>query len=78
MLLQVERVYHSIALGCLRADSGVVETNIGRDIRDRKKMGTFPYRSSRCILLTRTSHTSLEVPARQCMQTSLRGLRQSR
>ena len=49
--MQVERVYQSIALGCPRADSGVIETNIGRDIRDRKKMGTFPYRSSRCILL---------------------------
>ncbi|CAK0787372.1 hypothetical protein CVIRNUC_010592 [Coccomyxa viridis] len=43
----VERIYQSIALGCPRADSGVIETNIGRDIRDRKKMGTFPYRSSR-------------------------------
>ena len=44
---QVERVYQAIALGCPKAAEGVVETNIGRDIRDRKKMGVFPYMSSR-------------------------------
>ena len=44
---QVERVYQAIALGCPKAEEGIVETNIGRDIRDRKKMGVFPYMSSR-------------------------------
>ena len=45
--LQVERIYQAIAIGCPKLGEGVVETNIGRDIRDRKKMGTFPYMSSR-------------------------------
>ena len=44
---QVERIYQAIALGCPKEGEGTVETNIGRDIRDRKKMGTFPYMSSR-------------------------------
>ena len=45
--LQVDRVYQAIALGCPKEGEGAVETNIGRDIRDRKKMGVFPYMSSR-------------------------------
>lgn len=43
----MERIYQAIALGCPRPDEATIETNIGRDIRDRKKMGTFPYMSSR-------------------------------
>lgn len=40
-------MYNAIVLGEPKAAEGIVETNIGRDIRDRKKMGTFPYNSSR-------------------------------
>ncbi|CAL8467393.1 g6930 [Coccomyxa elongata] len=43
----VERMYHALVLGVPRHEEGTVETNIGRDIRDRKKMGTFPFMSSR-------------------------------
>lgn len=53
----VQRVYHAIVLGVPKQAEGVIETNIGRDIRDRKKMGVFPYMSSRqgCFLLLRSS-----------------------
>ncbi|BDA42964.1 RNA pseudouridine synthase 2, chloroplastic [Coccomyxa sp. Obi] len=43
----VERVYHALVLGVPKQEEGTVQTNIGRDIRDRKKMGTFPFMSSR-------------------------------
>ncbi|EIE24408.1 pseudouridine synthase [Coccomyxa subellipsoidea C-169] len=39
----VQRVYHAIVLGVPKEAEGVIETNIGRDIRDRKKMGVFSY-----------------------------------
>lgn len=45
--MQVERIYNAIVLGSPKGSEGTVETNIGRDVRDRKKMGTFPYMSSR-------------------------------
>jgi 23S rRNA-/tRNA-specific pseudouridylate synthase len=46
-VLQVERLYHAIVLGMPKEAEGEVQTNIGRDVRDRKKMGVFPYMSSR-------------------------------
>ncbi len=45
----VQRVYHAIVLGVPKEAEGVIETNIGRDIRDRKKMGVFSYMSSRRV-----------------------------
>ena len=47
---QVERQYQAIVLGVPKRPQGVVETNIGRDVRNRKSMGTFPFMSSRCRL----------------------------
>ena len=44
---QVERQYQAIALGVPKQPQAVVETNIGRDVRNRKAMGTFPFMSSR-------------------------------
>ena len=44
---QVEREYQAIALGVPKQPQAVVETNIGRDVRNRKAMGTFPFMSSR-------------------------------
>ena len=47
---KVERQYEAIVLGAPKQAEGTVETNIGRDVRDRKKMGVFPYLSSRCAV----------------------------
>lgn len=43
----VEREYISITLGIPRPGSGRIETNIGRDFRDRKKMAAFEYECTR-------------------------------
>ncbi len=45
--VQTERIYNAIVLGCPTGSAGTVKTNIGRHVRERKKMGTFPYMSSR-------------------------------
>lgn len=47
----MERQYQAIVLGVPKRAEGVVETNIGRDVRNRKAMGTFPFMSSRCCSL---------------------------
>ena len=52
----VQRVYNAIVLGVPKEAEGVIETNIGRDIRDRKKMGVFPYMSSRQAVVISSSH----------------------
>lgn len=44
---QVERCYEAIVLGQPKQAEGRVETNIGRDVRDRKRMGVFPWQGSR-------------------------------
>ncbi|KAL4447413.1 hypothetical protein ABPG75_004632 [Micractinium tetrahymenae] len=43
----VSRTYVSIALGVPRPPEGRVATNVGRDLRDRKKMAAFAYASAR-------------------------------
>lgn len=43
----IHRTYHSITLGAPHPHAGRVITNIGRDIRDRKKMAAFAYASAR-------------------------------
>lgn len=43
----IKRTYLSITLGVPYPSQGKVETNIGRDFRDRKKMAAFAYASSR-------------------------------
>lgn len=35
---RVTRAYHAICCGCLKQDVGVIDTLIGRDAKDRKKM----------------------------------------
>jgi 23S rRNA pseudouridine1911/1915/1917 synthase len=42
----VSRIYWSVTRGCPPADSGRVETNIGRDLHDRKKMAAFGFQTS--------------------------------
>lgn len=43
----VEREYRSITLGVPRPNHGRIETNIGRDFRDRKKMAAFAFECTR-------------------------------
>ncbi|KAL4856789.1 RNA pseudouridine synthase 2 [Chlorella vulgaris] len=43
----VRRTYVSVALGVPRPAEGRVATNVGRDLRDRKKMAAFAYASAR-------------------------------
>jgi 23S rRNA-/tRNA-specific pseudouridylate synthase len=43
----VERTYQAIVLGQPQRPAGRVETNIGRDVGDRKKMAAFGYMSNR-------------------------------
>jgi len=43
----VERTYQAIVLGQPQRPAGRVETNIGRDAGDRKKMAAFGYMSNR-------------------------------
>ena len=38
----IHRVYHAVVYGNLKEDAGVVETYLGRDPRDRKKMAVVP------------------------------------
>lgn len=45
--IQVRRVYQSIVLGCPRDPEGSVQTGIGRDPRDRKRMTVYPVNSNR-------------------------------
>jgi 23S rRNA-/tRNA-specific pseudouridylate synthase len=47
----VDRLYEAIVLGEPKEAIGCVETNIGRDVRDRKRMGVFPWQGSRCVRL---------------------------
>ena len=49
-------MYHALVLGVPKHKEGTVETNIGRDIRDRKKMGTFPFMSSRLAAVHLPAH----------------------
>ena len=42
----IHRVYHAIVYGNLKEDEGVVETYLGRDPRDRKKMAVVPQEAS--------------------------------
>lgn len=48
--LQVERTYQAIVLGQPPRAQGRVETNVGRDVQDRKKMAAFAYMSNRHAL----------------------------
>lgn len=48
----VQRTYKSITLGCPSPATGQVATNIGRDARDRKKMGAYALDSSRYLCLS--------------------------
>ena len=43
----MERTYQAIVLGQPQRAAGRVETNIGRDAGDRKKMAAFGYMSNR-------------------------------
>ena len=43
----VARTYVAVTLGVPRAAKGRVATNVGRDLRDRKKMAAFAYGSLR-------------------------------
>ncbi|KAK9821673.1 hypothetical protein WJX74_007332 [Apatococcus lobatus] len=43
----VRRVYQSIVLGCPRESEGSIQTGIGRDPRDRKRMAVYPLSSNR-------------------------------
>lgn len=43
----VQRTYQSITLGCPSPSWGQVATTIGRDARDRKKMGAYALDSGR-------------------------------
>ena len=43
----VARTYLSITLGVPREAQGRVATNVGRDMRDRKRMAAFAYGSLR-------------------------------
>ncbi|KAG7666650.1 putative RNA pseudouridine synthase 2, chloroplastic [Nannochloris sp. 'desiccata'] len=43
----VGRAYHALTLGVPQSSKGRVETNIGRDFRDRKKMAAFEFCSTR-------------------------------
>ncbi|KAK9828066.1 hypothetical protein WJX81_007467 [Elliptochloris bilobata] len=43
----VERTYQAIVLGRPQRAQGRVETNVGRDLHDRKKMAAFAYMSNR-------------------------------
>ncbi len=45
--MQVERTYQAIVLGQPQRQQGRVETNVGRDLHDRKKMAAFAYMSNR-------------------------------
>ena len=47
---QVERCYEALVLGEPKQADGRVETNIGRDVRDRKRMGVFPWQGSRWVV----------------------------
>ena len=38
----IHRVYHAVVYGNLKEDTGAVETYLGRDPRDRKKMAVVP------------------------------------
>ena len=42
----IHRVYHAIVYGNLKEDEGFVETCLGRDPRDRKKMAVVPQEAS--------------------------------
>lgn len=46
----IYRVYHAIVYGNLKEDEGFVETYLGRDPRDRKKMAVVPPGSLGCPL----------------------------
>ena len=46
---QVERRYASITVGCPQQKDGRIETVIGRNVHDRKKMGVFPAGSTRSV-----------------------------
>ena len=48
--MQVERTYQAIVLGQPQRAEGRVDTNVGRDVQDRKKMAAFGYMSSRRAL----------------------------
>ena len=43
----MERAYQAIVLGQPQRAEGRVETNVGRDLQDRKKMAAFSYMSNR-------------------------------
>lgn len=45
----VQRAYWAITLGVPAPTAGRVATNVGRDLRDRKKMAAFAYASARCV-----------------------------
>jgi hypothetical protein len=47
----------SVTLGCPRVSSGRVEANVGRDLRDRKKMAAFTYHSNQCAVLLSSMET---------------------
>lgn len=47
-MLQVERRYLAISIGMPKQGTGSIETNIGRDPNDRKRMSPFGFHSSRC------------------------------
>lgn len=49
--MQVDRLYLSVTLGCPLAAAGKVETNVGRDLRDRKRMAAFTAHSNTCETL---------------------------
>ena len=44
--VQVDRQYMSITLGCPKTGAGRVEANVGRDLRDRKRMAAFTAHST--------------------------------
>ncbi len=44
--MQVDRRYMSLTLGCPKVSSGRVEANVGRDLRDRKRMAAFTAHST--------------------------------
>jgi tRNA pseudouridine synthase 2 len=43
---QVDRQYMSVTLGCPKTRAGRVEANVGRDLRDRKRMAAFTAHST--------------------------------
>lgn len=45
---KVERSYLALTIGLPKQASSTVETNIGRDLKDPKKMAPFGFYSSRC------------------------------